>query len=259
MTPQEVPDDLRPGDIVGGTTLTENDFRDGILQRRDLWNFLLARTPTIVRSPRTSSPTEGGQPAMRNMSSRDPLQRNLTKDFTPQEESEEEEDQDDDFDDDKNKNKNSNNNNNNNNNNNMNRNNDIINENANNNNNNNNGVRAPPPRPSIETILNRPVVTSETGNRELAAADRERLKRLGLAKRELMLQQSEGTRTEVNTIPSDGDDETEDDYDDDYDDGYATADDYGDDDDVFDANVDDDNLNDVVLQPKTRFISDGLG
>ncbi|CAL6412924.1 unnamed protein product [Bathycoccus prasinos] len=49
-----------------------------------------------------------------------------------------------------------------------------------------------------------------------------------------MLQQSEGTRTEAITIPSDGDDET----DDDYDDGYATADDYGDDDDVFDANVD---------------------
>ena len=218
----------------------ENDFDPmGRLLRRSLWQQMLQRTPTIVRSPRTSSPTEGGQP-VRNMSSEDPLQRNLTKDFSsPQEESEEEDD-DDDFDDDKNKNKNSNKNSNNNNNNNMNmnRNNDIINENANNNNNNNNGVRAPPPRPSIETILNRPVVASETGNRELALADRERLKRLGLAKRELMLQQSEGTRTEVITIPSDGDDETDDDYDDDYDDGYATADDYGDDDDVFDANVD---------------------
>ena len=169
----------------------------------------------------------------------DPLQRNLTKDFSsPQEESEDEDDDDDDISKNKNKNSNNKNNNNNNNNMNMNRNNDIINENANNNNNNNNGVRAPPPRPSIETILNRPVVTSETGNRQLAAADRERLKRLGLAKRELMLQQSEGTRTEVITIPSDGDDETDDDYDDDYDDGYATADDYGDDDDVFDANVD---------------------
>ena len=94
MTPQEVPDDLRPGDIVGGTTLTQNDFRDGILQSRSFWNFLLSRTPTIVRSPRTSSPTEGGQPAMRNMSSEDPLQRNLTKDFSPPQEESEEEDED---------------------------------------------------------------------------------------------------------------------------------------------------------------------
>ena len=95
MTPQEVPDDLRPGDIVGGTTLTNDDFDPmGRLLRRSLWQMMLQRTPTIVRSPRTSSPTEGGQPAMRNMSSEDPLQRNLTKDFSPPQEESEEEDED---------------------------------------------------------------------------------------------------------------------------------------------------------------------
>ncbi|CAL6379924.1 unnamed protein product [Bathycoccus prasinos] len=232
MTPQEVPDDLRPGDIVGGTTLTQNDFRDGILQRREMWSFLLSRTPTIVRSPRTSSPTEGGQPAMRNMSSRDPLQRNLTKDFTPPQEESEEEDEDDssdleDVEDDveiletRNTHLGTQANNNNNNN--------------NNNTNNNNGNRnAPPQRPSIEELLRRPVVASEAPHRELAAADRERLRAVGVEARQQEQRLSEGTRTEPITIESDGDDET----DDDYDDGYATADDYGDDDDVFAANVD---------------------
>ena len=232
MTPQEVPDDLRPGDIVGGTTLTQNDFRDGILQRREMWSFLLSRTPTIVRSPRTSSPTEGGQPAMRNMSSRDPLQRNLTKDFAPPQEESEEEDEDDssdleDVEDDveiletRNTHLGTQANNNNNNNN-------------NNTNNNNGNTNAPPQRPSIEELLRRPVVASEAPHRELAAADRERLRAVGVEARQQEQRLSEGTRTEPITIESDGDDET----DDDYDDGYATADDYGDDDDVFAANVD---------------------
>jgi hypothetical protein len=234
MTPQEVPDDLRPGDIVGGTTLTNNDFdQNGILLRREMWRMLLARTPTILRSPRTSSPTEGGQPAMRNMSSQDPLQRNLTKDFSPPQEESEEEDEDDssdleDVEDDveiletRNTHLGTNANNNNNNN--------------NNNTNNNNGNRnAPPQRPSIEELLRRPVVASEAPHRELAAADRERLRAAGLAAREQEQRFSEGTRTEPITIESDGDDET----DDDYDDGYATADDYGDDDDddIFAAKI----------------------
>ena len=177
MTNQDLPDDLQPGDKIGDVVLKDSDFDGATLRTRDVWKFLYERSNyQLVRSPRTASPPDRGQSTM-NISSRDTRPRDLEKDFSAssEEESEEEEEEED-----KiikktaRKNTNSNNNNNNNNNN-MNRNTNTINKNEDNNNN-NNGVRAPPQRPPVDlqTILNRPVTTSEVPPRSLVAEDRER-------------------------------------------------------------------------------------
>ena len=92
---KELPDDLQPGDKIGDLLLDEDDFRKGELKSRDFWEKVYQRSNyQLVRSPRTESPPDRGQSTM-NISSRDPLQRNLEKDFSTSSEEESEEEDDD--------------------------------------------------------------------------------------------------------------------------------------------------------------------
>ena len=96
MTIQDLPDDLQPGDKIGDVVLKDSDFENGSLRTRDVWNFLYERSNyQLVRSPRTESPPDRGQSTM-NISSQDPLPRDLEKDFSTSSEEESEGEEGDD-------------------------------------------------------------------------------------------------------------------------------------------------------------------